>query len=687
MNERSSSDSPSNEHNVFPHMNDPPARGFRFLDFEEDFKEILDEICSHYIPAANFWSNDMDQAKLMELKICHRDNVAKFEKLNEEQQEKWRNLPGYGVVWGVTSSVFHIVYKGMDKGSVAYQIAAGLYKSKKKRATKTTRSELAKYRKIERNRMLHFSNPLLLQNTTYDYPDSIEDVEQRKYFQMLMTPDPKYGAGIIIVDGLKVSLKMFQHILRQKAPDTIRLIKKIRRMTKGGFKITTDPSDGDKVAGGIMCINQFGEQELNQYNLTSIPTISVHPPSALSRGEDRSVIAYNVQHDITDEELMASIVPPVVGVRRFTNRSGEPTTTVKLTFVSKAMAEAVKSRKAVMFQHAFIAISGLRDKNKGAICRTCKRLKTKCPNGYSCDEIRCARCGGSHVTRECKKQLKVLTCLHCHSEGHLVYHCPEVQHESKKQKVLRLKARRQEKARLDRKRKQYMVEARGNLSYADAARRSSSQRKQVKQPRMDALGISQDEMMSIVVESYVQEKFGALIEPEYMDGTIRRVKARFLEIIHSRGSHDSHNVVDRQIREFEEAPEASHHRDLEEKQHSNDLEPESDNQAQEHEQEENKMALDADIPVGSIPKTKPRRRRKKKDKYVQMTLTGGKVGPESPRVKEIPYLRAIAEQGRLKKNQFFRCACGYSGTVGDSFNHDAICKQAVNGMVALRTRQ
>ena len=687
MNERSSSDSPSNEHNVFPHMNDPPARGFRFLDFEEDFKEILDEICSHYIPAANFWSNDMDQAKLMELKICHRDNVAKFEKLNEEQQEKWRNLPGYGVVWGVTSSVFHIVYKGMDKGSVAYNVAAGLYKAKKKRSKKSSSSQMAKYRKMERNRMLHFSNPLLLQSTTYDYPDSIDDEEQREYFKMLMTPDAKFGAGIIIVDGLKVTLKMFQHILRQKAPDAVRVIKKIRRMAKGGFKITTDPSNGDKVAADLMCINQFGEQELAQYHLTSIPQISVHPPTALSQGEDRSVIAYNVQRDITDEELLASIVPPVQKVRRFVTRTGEPMTTVKLTFASRAMARAVQSRKAVMFQHAFIAISGLRDKNRGAICRTCKRLKTKCPNGYACQEIRCAKCGGNHVTRECAEQLHVLTCLHCKSEGHLVYHCPEVQHESKKQRVLKLKARRQEKARLDRKRRQYVIEAQGNISYADMTRRSASRKKQTQRRHADSLGISQDEMMSIIVESYVEEKFGGLIEPQYMEGTIRRVKAKFLGIINSRAHHSHEDIVERQSMESEEVPEASHHHDHEEKQQYQAPEPVISSQAEEHEPEENKMALDADIPVGSIPKTKPRRRRKKKDKYVQMTLTGGKVGPESPRVKEIPYLRAIAEQGRLKKNQFFRCACGYSGTVGDSFNHDAICKQAVNGMVALRTRQ
>ena len=201
-----------------------------------------------------------------------------------------------------------------------------------------------------------------------------------------------------------------------------------------------DPTHGelvrDTLRGDLMDDNERKDAQHLLWRQTH--PVRVQAPAYIRNGDNRSVIAYNVDTNLTESQLLDNLLPPPVSVRRFKNKEGS-TRTIKITYSSQGMAEAVCKRKAVLFDGCvYLTVKRVRRRRNKGFCTTCKRLIGKCPNGPTCKDIRCAKCGEKHRTNDCITDN--VKCIQCSSSGHMLYDCPQAKQESERLKQIKAKA-------------------------------------------------------------------------------------------------------------------------------------------------------------------------------------------------------------------------------------------------------
>jgi hypothetical protein len=127
------------------------------------------------------------------------------------------------------------------------------------------------------------------------------------------------------------------------------------------------------------------------------------------------VILRGVSPMVNEKDFLVFADPKPVGAERF---HGMPI--VKLIFDSEELTKKALS-SGVTFGHSHYGTEPFVDK-RSAFCRKCKSLNK---NHTDC-ELRCGKCGESHVTKECPGGKTV--CVNCPNpdEPHDLFHCPKV---------------------------------------------------------------------------------------------------------------------------------------------------------------------------------------------------------------------------------------------------------------------
>jgi hypothetical protein len=127
------------------------------------------------------------------------------------------------------------------------------------------------------------------------------------------------------------------------------------------------------------------------------------------------VILRGVSPLVNEKDFLVFADPKPVGAERF---HGMPI--VKLIFDSEELTKKALS-SGVTFGHSHYRTEPFVDK-RSAYCRKCKSLNK---NHTEC-ELRCGKCGESHVTKECPGEK--IVCVNCTNptEPHDSFHCPKV---------------------------------------------------------------------------------------------------------------------------------------------------------------------------------------------------------------------------------------------------------------------
>jgi hypothetical protein len=287
----------------------------------------------------------------------------------------------------------------------------------------------------------------------------------------------EFESGVLIIDERRLSPTKMLVQLSEAFPRLTALNNglTVKKLPKGGLKITT------AYPAHLPAISAFLAKEHT--------SAKIHAPRSAANGDDRSVVAVRVPVHIETDDLLDQALPPAITVRRY-DRQGEPTKAVRFTYHS------IELRNEVL-KLGFLTFNGRKFKvekpspKKSSICRTCKR--PSCKNKAACTDLRCAYCGGDHVTKNCITQpedgfqAEQIKCINCNAFGHFVYECPQNTRKQKKsnsKSVLRPTSNST------------------SSSYASAAKSGSSRAAglQFKEPQRPPAVISADESAGLGLE-------------------------------------------------------------------------------------------------------------------------------------------------------------------------------------------
>ena len=386
--------------------------------------------------------------------------------------------------------------------------AEGMVVSRKRGKTRTAEQKLKrKMRKREKRIELRKEQPRLLEWATYNGGQNLTE-EETEYFKVLMTRDDDLHHGVLIVDGIRERPAQFRRRLSQQLGTLNEKIKFVKPLRKGGFCITFDPTAGTAMMAALQNDLLTQDDEKNEGARVSANGVTVRVPTSLKSGDTRSVIAYNVDKAITDEELMENLLPPPESVRRFRGSNGF-SKTVKITYCSEALARAVTRRRSVLLNEVeYIDVSAIRKRDDKVFCSTCKRMLSECPNGPRCNELRCARCTGHHRTKEC--HIEDHPCIQCGEHGHMLYKCPLIIQEKERLREARnLAKQRQNKRSMAQNRAvdRNSSHVRSGVSFASVAARDNNPASAA--PVASVVGVMDGiDMVEIAIESYVEVMFG-----------------------------------------------------------------------------------------------------------------------------------------------------------------------------------
>jgi len=218
-----------------------------------------------------------------------------------------------------------------------------------------------------------------------------------------------WARGVVIVDNFHHSLRELKfQVLEHFDNKGMDYNAKITRLPKGGKKIVFIPE--------ALSLNMQDFKPRNADGSFG----SVHPPRSTLTQQDCQVILKRVPKEYSDEALIIGLIPPVLAVERF-QWNGEPSGTVKVTYMSAELANNVIEEGNVLLDEGIIIRAEKPNVRKQLICRTCKRFD--CQNKRACSTLRCAYCGGSHTSNLCDQQNQKRSCINCKGD-HQVYKCP-----------------------------------------------------------------------------------------------------------------------------------------------------------------------------------------------------------------------------------------------------------------------